>query len=44
MGTIKGHKWYRPTRSRDIKKEEVARIHRRTYTKKILMIWITTMV
>ena len=40
--TKKRQKWYGPNRSRRYK-EEVARIHRRTIEKKILMTQITTM-
>ena len=42
-GHNKGQKWYGPNRSRRYE-EEVARIHRRTITKKIFMTQITTMV
>ena len=42
-GLNKGQKWYGPNRSRRYE-EEVARIHRRTITKKIFMTQITTMV
>ena len=40
MGSIKDRKWYGPNRSRRYQ-EEVARIHRRTIQKKILMTQIT---
>jgi len=42
MGTIR-QKWYGPNRSRRYE-QEVARIHRRTIQKKILMTQITIMV
>ena len=42
-GHNKGQKWYRPNSSRKYQ-DEVARIHRRTIRKNILMIQITMMV
>ena len=38
----KGQKWYGPNRGRS-DSEEVARIHRRTVIKKVLMTRVTTM-